>query len=70
MDIKDCKKGLVVYHDRFGLLVVDHVKSDKLVVCNDGNVIVLPQVLERVTKEILDDRGVTQADLDAKGLFI
>ena len=70
MDLKDIQKQMVVYNDRLGLLIVDHVMDDGRVVCNDGNVIVTPQALDKVTKEILVSRGITQADLENKGLFI
>ena len=64
MDIKDINKGLVVYHDRLGLLVVDKVLDDGRVCCNKGNVITHPCLLQKVDREMLDDRKVTQADLD------
>ena len=70
MNANDLKKGLVVYHDRLGLIVVDKVLQDGRVSCNDGNIITYPHLLDKVTQDILDDRGVTQADLDARGAFI
>ena len=70
MDIKDLKKGLVVYHDRLGLLVVDKVLQDGRVSCDDGNIVTYPHLIDKVTKDFLDDRNVTQDDLDARGAFI
>ena len=64
MDIKDINKGLVVYHDRLGLLVVDKVLDDGKVSCNNGQVFTYPYFLQKVDQEMLDDRKVTKADLD------
>lgn len=64
MDIKDINKGLVVYHDRLGLLVVDKVLDDGRVSCDEGHVITYPYLLQKVDQEMLDDRKVTKADLD------
>lgn len=70
MRIEEINKGLVVYDDRLGLLVVDEVMDDGRVSCAEGHVITYPQHLDRVTQELLDDRGVTQADLDAYNAHI
>ena len=64
MDIKDIHKGLVVYQDRLGLLVVDRILEDRRISCAEGHVITQPRLLEKVDQEMLDDRKVTQADLD------
>ena len=64
MDVKDINKGLVVYDDRLGLLVVDKVLDDGRVSCAEGHVITYPHLLEKVDQEMLDDRKVTKADLD------
>lgn len=39
MDIKDIHKGLVVYQDRLGLLVVDRILEDRRISCAEGHVI-------------------------------
>lgn len=70
MDIKDINKGLVVYDDRMGLMVVDCILDDGRVSCNEGHVITYPRFLEKVDQSLLDDRHVTQADLDARGAHI
>ncbi len=64
MDIKDIDKGLVVYHDRLGLLVVDKVLEDGRVSCSEGHVITYPHLLQKVDQEMLDDRKVTKVDLN------
>lgn len=64
MDIKKIDKGLVVYDDRLGFLIVDRILDDGRVSCNDGNVITYTKFLEEVTQEMLDERKVTKADLD------
>ena len=64
MTIEDINKGLVVYHDRLGLLVVDKVLEDGRISCSEGHVITYPHLLQKVDQEMLDDRKVTQADLD------
>ena len=70
MDIKDINKGLVVYNDRLGLMVVDSILDDGRVSCNDGHVITYAHLLDKVDQALLDDRHVTQADLDARGAHI
>ena len=70
MDVKDIDKGLVVYDNTCGLLVVDGILDDGKVSCNDGHVIVYPMDLHKVDQAMLDDRGVTQADLDRRGAHI
>ena len=64
MDVKDINKGLVVYHDRIGLLVVDKVLDSGMVSCNNGCVKVYPPSLDSVDDHMLRDRGITRADLD------
>lgn len=64
MDIKDINKGLVVYDDRMGFMVVDDILDDGRVSCNEGHVITYPHLLQKVDQEMLDERKVTQADLD------
>lgn len=70
MDVKDIEKGLVVYNNTCGLLVVDGILDDGRVSCNDGHVIVFPWDLHKVDQALLDDRRVTQADLDRLGAHI
>jgi hypothetical protein len=72
MDIKDINKGLVVYDNTnvHGLLVVDCVLDDGRVSCNDGHVITYANLLDKVDKAMLDDRRVTQADLDVRRAHI
>lgn len=67
MDKKDINKGLVVYDDSLGFLVVDDVLEDGRVSCNNGHVITYPRFLEKVSQEMLDERKVTQADLNRVG---
>lgn len=64
MDIKDINKGLVVYDDRLGLLVVDKVLDNGRVSCDECHVITYARLLQKVDQEMLDDRKVTKADLD------
>jgi len=70
MDIKEINKGLVVYNDRMGLLVVDGILKDGRVSCAKGHVITYAHLLQKVDQEMLDDRKVTQADLDKYGAHI
>lgn len=60
MNIKDINKGLVVYHDRFGLLVVDKVLDNGNVSCSDGHIVVDPLYLDNVDSNMLASRGITQ----------
>ena len=57
-------KGLVVYDDSLGLLIVDGILDDGRVLCDNGHVITYVRYLEKVDQEMLDDRHVTQVDLD------
>ena len=70
MDIKDINKGLVDYNDRMGLMVVDSILDDGRISCCDGHVITYAHLLQKVDQSMLDDRRVTQADLDARGAHI
>lgn len=70
MDIKDINKGLVVYDCTMGFLIVDDILEDGMVSCNNGHVITFPQSLHKVDKEMLDERKITQADLDKYGAHI
>lgn len=70
MDIKDIDKGLIVYNDRLGLLVVDKVLEDGRVSCDEGHVITYPHLLEKVDQEMLDDRKVTKEDLNKANAHI
>ena len=66
----DINKGLVVYHDSFGLLVVDGMLPDGRVSCNDGHVITYPHLLDKVDQDMLDDRGVTKEAMAARNAHI
>lgn len=70
MNPSDINKGLVVYDDTCGLLIVDGMMDDGRVSCNDGHVITYPHLLSKVDKDMLDDRGVTQTDLDSHNAHI
>ena len=70
MDVKDINKGLVVYHDRLGLLVVDNVLPDGRVSCSKGSIIVYPHLLSKVDKGMLKSRGVTDDDLKTANAHI
>lgn len=70
MNIKEIEKGLVVYDDRLGLLIVDGILEDGRVSCAEGHVVTYAHLLMKVTQEMLDDRHVTQADLDAHNAHI
>lgn len=70
MDVKDINKGLVVYHDRLGLLVVDDVLPDGRVSCSKGSIIVYPHLLSEVDKDMLKSRGVTDDDLKTANAHI
>lgn len=64
MNIKEVEKGLVVYHNRFGLLIVDKILDDGRVSCDNGHVILYADMVEEATQEMLDDRKVNQELLD------
>lgn len=70
MDIKDIEKGLVVYDDSLGLLIVDGVLDDGRISCDKGHVITYARFLKRVDQEMLDDRRITQAILDKHNAHI
>lgn len=70
MDINDINKGLVVYNDRLGLLIVDEILEDGRISCDEGHVKAYADMLQRVTQEMLDDRHITQEVLDKHNAHI
>lgn len=48
MDVKDIDKGLVVYDNTCGLMVVDGILDDGRISCCDGHVITYAHLLQKV----------------------
>ena len=70
MKKRDINKGLVVHDRNLGLLVVDGILDDGRVSCDNGHVITYARYLEKVTQEMLDDRHISQSDLDKANAHI
>ena len=62
--IKDICKGLVVFNDRLGLLIVDGMLDNGKVSCNKGNVKCFLSDIDRVNMDFLKSRRVTQTHLN------